>query len=38
MTVEDGAVYLTDDRYAFVGTGPAEPGDRDLTSTSNVEF
>ncbi|ELZ07712.1 Rieske (2Fe-2S) protein [Natrialba aegyptia] len=37
VTVADGAVYLTDDDYEFVGRGPVETDD-DLTSTSNVEF
>ncbi|AEH38581.1 Rieske (2Fe-2S) protein [Halopiger xanaduensis] len=37
VTVADGAVYLTDEEYAFVGPGPIEDDD-DLTSTSNVEF
>lgn len=37
VTVEDGSVYLTDDEYEFVGTGPVEDDD-DLTSRSNYEF
>ncbi|ELY51561.1 Rieske (2Fe-2S) iron-sulfur domain-containing protein [Natronococcus jeotgali DSM 18795] len=37
VTVSDGAVYLSDDEYEFVGPGPVDDGD-DLTSTSNVEF
>ncbi|SDQ32465.1 Rieske (2Fe-2S) protein [Natronobacterium texcoconense] len=37
VTVDDGDVYLTDDAYEFVDTGPIED-DGDLTSTSNVEF
>lgn len=38
VTVTDGDVYLTDDEYTFVGPGPIEDEDDDLTSTSNVEF
>lgn len=38
VTVSDGDVYLVDDEYEFVGTGPAETDEADLTSTSNVEF
>ncbi|MFC4436770.1 MULTISPECIES: Rieske (2Fe-2S) protein [Natrialbaceae] len=38
VTVDDGDVYLVDDEYEFVGTGPVETDDADLTSTSNVEF
>jgi len=38
VAVEDGAVYLADEDYEFVGTGPIETDDVDLTSTSNVEF
>ena len=38
VTVADGAVYLTDEEYAFVDTGPIEEDDLDRTSTSNVEF
>lgn len=34
---EDG-VYLTDDDYAFVGVGPGERDDLDLSSKSNYEF
>ncbi len=37
VTVADGAVYLTDDDYAFVGEGPIDDDD-DLTSTSNVKI
>lgn len=38
VTVADGDVYLTDDDYEFVGTGPLESEPHDLASTSNVEF
>lgn len=38
VTVSDGDVYLTDDDYEVVGTGPLETDDFDRTSTSNVEF
>lgn len=38
VRTEDGHVYLTDTEYEFVGVGPAEPDDPDLTATSNVEF
>lgn len=38
VTVSDGEVYLTDEDYEFVGTGPLESDDLDRTSTSNVEF
>ncbi len=38
VTVSDGEVYLTDDEYEFVGTGPIEDEAFDRTSTSNVEF
>lgn len=38
VATEEDAVYLTDTEYEFVGVGPAEPDDLDLTSTSNVEF
>ncbi|MFP8889029.1 Rieske (2Fe-2S) protein [Natrialbaceae archaeon A-CW2] len=38
VAVEDGDVYLTDENYDFVGTGPLETDDTDLASTSNVEF
>ncbi|MFB6166220.1 MAG: Rieske (2Fe-2S) protein [Haloarculaceae archaeon] len=38
VTVADGAVYLTDDDYAFAGTGGIETDDADLTSKSNYEF
>jgi nitrite reductase/ring-hydroxylating ferredoxin subunit len=37
VAVEDGAVYLTDDDYAFVGRGPVDDGE-DPSPTSNVEF
>jgi len=38
VAVRDGGVYLTDEDYEFVGVGPGEQDDLDLTSTSNVEF
>ncbi|WP_226481146.1 Rieske (2Fe-2S) protein [Natrinema amylolyticum] len=38
ITVSDGDVYLTDEEYEFVGTGPLESDDLDRASTSNVEF
>ena len=38
VSVTDGEVYLTDDDYAFVGTGPIERDDLDRSSTSNLEF
>jgi len=36
VTVEDGGVYLTDDEYEYVGEGPVESDDDDLSSSSNV--
>ena len=36
--VVDGAVYLTDEDYTFVGVGPGEQDDLDLSSKSNYEF
>lgn len=38
VTVEDGSVYLSDDRFEFVSVGPCERDGLDLASTSNVEF
>ncbi|SDF13988.1 Rieske (2Fe-2S) protein [Halorientalis regularis] len=38
IAVADGAVYLTDEDYAFVGVGPGEQDDLDLSSKSNYEF
>jgi len=38
VTVEDGAVYLTDEAFEFVEIGGFEGDDLDLSSTSNVEF
>jgi nitrite reductase/ring-hydroxylating ferredoxin subunit len=38
VTVEDGDVYLADDRYEFVHVGPMATDDLDRSSTSNVEF
>ncbi len=37
IEVEDGHVKLTDERYAFIATGPKED-ETDLTSMSNIEF
>ncbi len=37
ITVEDGTVYLSDDRYEFRGLGPLE-SDGDLGSKSNYKF
>ncbi len=36
VTVAGGAVYLTDDRYAFEGVGPADDADR--SSGSRIGF
>jgi nitrite reductase/ring-hydroxylating ferredoxin subunit len=38
VTEADGGVYLTDEAFAFVGTGPVASDSADLTATSNVEF
>jgi len=38
LTIEDGSVYLADDQYEFVETGPMETDDLDLASKSNYEF
>lgn len=38
VAVEAGGVYLTDDRYEFVGPGPIPADGLDLSSDSNVEF
>jgi nitrite reductase/ring-hydroxylating ferredoxin subunit len=38
VTVVDGEVYLDDPDYEFVGPGPIESEEFDLSSTSNVEF
>ncbi len=38
IEVEDGVVYLTDDRYEFVRKGPAESDETDLESRSNYKF
>ena len=38
VTIEDGAVYLTDDDYEFVGRGPIERDPIDRSSKSNLEF
>jgi nitrite reductase/ring-hydroxylating ferredoxin subunit len=38
VSVVDGDVYLTDDDYAFVGSGPIDDGDEGPSPTSNFEF
>jgi nitrite reductase/ring-hydroxylating ferredoxin subunit len=38
IEVADGGVYLTDENYTFVGVGPGEEDDLDLSSKSNYEF
>lgn len=38
LTVRDGAVWLTDDDYEFVGRGAIETDPTDLKSKSNREF
>ena len=38
VKVEEGDVYLVDSDFEFVGVGPAEAEDLDLSSTSNLEF
>ena len=38
VATEDGGVVLADPDYEFVGVGPVESDDRDLSSTSNLEF
>lgn len=38
IAVDDDAVYLVDDDYEFVGTGPTETDAADLGSKSNYEF
>ncbi|WP_335999749.1 Rieske (2Fe-2S) protein [Halorientalis halophila] len=38
VEVREGAVYLTDADYDFVGVGPGEEDDLDLSSKSNYEF
>ena len=38
LAVEDGAVWLADDDYDFVGRGGIETDPTDLTSKSNREF
>jgi nitrite reductase/ring-hydroxylating ferredoxin subunit len=38
VTVDDGAVYLTDGEFAFVAVGGTESDDVDLVSESNYEF
>ncbi len=36
VTVEDGAVYLTDDEYEFDSLGPS--GEHDLSSGNRIDF
>ncbi|WP_123536314.1 Rieske (2Fe-2S) protein [Halosimplex salinum] len=36
VRVTDGGVYLDDDEYEYVGEGPVESDDDDLSSSSNV--
>ncbi|WP_415378679.1 Rieske (2Fe-2S) protein [Halosimplex sp. TS25] len=36
VVVADGGVYLADDDYEYVGEGPVESDDDDLSSSSNV--
>lgn len=38
IEIADGNVYLVDDDYEFVATGPMETDETDLSSTSNYEF
>jgi nitrite reductase/ring-hydroxylating ferredoxin subunit len=38
VDVRDGAVYLADEDYVYVGPGPVESDPTDLSSTSNIEF
>ncbi len=38
IAVEDGTVYLIDDDYEFVGSGPIETDGTDLESKSNYKF
>jgi len=38
VAIEDGNAVLVDSDYAFVGAGPIEQEDGDLSSTSNIEF
>jgi hypothetical protein len=38
VAVEDGDVVLVDSAYEFVGVGPVQEDDGDLSSTSNIEF
>ncbi|SEO41332.1 Ferredoxin subunit of nitrite reductase or a ring-hydroxylating dioxygenase [Halogranum amylolyticum] len=38
LTIEDGVVYLADERYEFVTSGAMESDPVDLSSKSNVEF
>ena len=38
IAVEDGTVYLTDDDYEFVRSGPIETDETDLGSKSNYKF
>jgi len=36
VTVADGGVYLADEEFEYVGEGPVESDDDDLSSSSNV--
>ena len=38
VAIEDGTVYLTDDDFEFVRTGPIEDDDLDRESKSNYKF
>lgn len=38
VTVDDGGVYLSDERYEFLENGPLEREDGDRSSSSNVTF
>lgn len=38
VTIEEGVVYLADERYEFVASGAIESDPVDLSSKSNVEF
>lgn len=38
IAVDDGSVYLTDEEYEFLRTGPIETDETDLGSKSNYKF
>lgn len=38
VAVDDDTLYLADDGYEFVGTGPLDSDPADLSSKSNMEF